>query len=65
MSKYQAKNTIEVMVVNLHCSACDADFEVAPYYMPMEQKYDAGSCEMEYYYVCHCPYCLKKFMLRA
>ena len=65
LSKYQKKTHIEVPVVELHCTDCDADFEVSPYYATVNYQYDKGSCELEPYFVFWCPYCQKKHMMRV
>lgn len=65
LSKYQKKTSIEVPMVEFHCTDCGADFEVSPYYMTINQRYDHEEEELVPYYVCWCPYCQKKHMVRV
>lgn len=52
-------------MIEFHCTDCDADFEVSPYYAAIEYQYDKDSCERDPYFIFWCPYCMKKHCMHV
>lgn len=52
-------------MIEVHCTDCDADFEVSLYYATIVNVFDKGSCEHEPHYIFWCPYCKKEYLVHV